>query len=200
MRIKIHWLFLPVGAACGAALYFLQKRRKSESALPSDQTVPAEPAVPKAPLEASYSFISGFQDAATVDMQFSYDSEHFRYTVAEEDFLAETGDSHVGILHGEAFSVQFEYGTYYPGEDFARLRAELASKHRDLSDVSYGGLTGISYRAGDHICLAFPIPEDANSYLLVTLVKAPDNDDEPEALPADPELQYILGSVSFVRR
>ena len=89
MRIKIHWLFLPVGAACSAALYFLQKRRKSGDALPSDQAVPAEPAVPKASLEASYSFISGFQDAATVDMQFSYDSERFRYTVAEEDFLAE---------------------------------------------------------------------------------------------------------------
>ena len=199
MRIKIHWLSIPVGAACGAAFYFLQKQRKSKAAPAAEKAVPTAPAEPKKAGAASYSFISGFQDAVTVDTHFSYDAELFQYAVAEDDFLVETGDSHVGILNGEAFSVQFEYGTYYSGEDFASLRAELAAKHRDLNDVSYGSLTGVCYRAGDHICLVFPIPDDTHSYLLATLVKSPDNDDELEVLPSYPELQYILGSLSFVR-
>ena len=105
----------------------------------------------------------------------------------------------MGVLYGESFSAQVEYGSYYSGEDFAKLCQELVGKHHDLAEAVYGPLSGVSYRDGDNLCLAFPIPEDEHSYLLITLVKAPDNDDELEALLDYPELRFLLESASFSR-
>ena len=201
MRKNILWLALPVAAAGGAAAFLLiKKTSKPAGGKGSSASSPAKaPAVPAAAKEGSYSFISGFQDAATVEMKFTYDAEQFHYAVVEDEFLAESGDSHVGILRGPAFSAQFEYGSYYSGEDFEKHCRELAAKHRDIAAVSCGSLSGMKYRDGDNFCLVFPIPEDSHSYLLVTLVKAPDNDDALEALPDYPELRFLLGSASFVR-
>ena len=203
MRRKTVWLSAAAGAACGAAAYFLKKKLASASGAGAAKKAPpasgSAPVAPKSVREASYSFISGFQDAATVEMKFSYDPERFSFSVLEDEFLTESGDSHVGVLYGEDYSAQFEYGSYYHGDDFSKLRQELSGKHSDLSDAEYGTLTGVKFRAGDNLCLAFPIPEDAYSYLLVTLVKAPDNDDELEALPEDPDLRFMLSSVSFSR-
>lgn len=204
MRTKYLWLSLSLAAAGGAAVLLLAKKNRSASA--GNKAEPAPTAAKgKAPAgsgltkEASYSFISGFKDAATVELKFPYDAERFSFSVLEDEFLTESGDSHVGVLYGEAFSAQFEYGTYYSGEDFARLRQELTAKHRDLTDAVYDGLHGVKFRDGDNYCLAFPIPDDVHSYLLVTLVKAPDNDDELEALPDYPDLHSMLGSLVFSR-
>ena len=119
--------------------------------------------------------------------------------MVEDEFLTESGDSHVGILSGEDFSVQVEYGSYYSGEDFTLLTQELSSRHPDLDTAAYGALTGVKFRDGDHFCLAFPIPEDTHSYLLLTLVKAPDNDDEIETIPEAPDFRCLLNSASFSR-
>ena len=204
MRTKHLWLSVVTGAAVGAASYFLKKKLSSAQAVkaaPGSSPVPAQtPAAPAAVTkEAVYSFISGFKDAATVEFRFNYDADRFHYAVTEDAFLTESGDSHVGILTGEDFSVQFEYGTYYSGEDFALLTQELSSRHPDLDGASYGTLSGVKYRDGDNYCLAFPVPEDAHSYLLLTLVKAPDNDDEIETIPEAPDFRCLLNSASFSR-
>ena len=201
MRIKYLWLTLPAVTAVGAVAYFLKKNSGSSSveksvATPATKKAPAAPTSVK---EASYSFISGFKDAATVELKFAYDAEKFHFSVVEDDFLTESGDSHVGVLYGESFSAQVEYGSYYSGEDFAKLCQELVGKHHDLAEAVYGPLSGVSYRDGDNLCLAFPIPDDEHSYLLITLVKAPDNDDELEALLDYPELRFMLESASFSR-
>ena len=202
MRTKHLWLSVVTGAAVGAASYYLKKKLSSASAAaPGAAAVPSPaPAAPSAVTkEAVYSFISGFKDAATVEFRFDYDADRFHYAVAEDDFLTESGDSHVGILTGEDFSVQFEYGAYYSGEDFALLTQELSSRHPDLDSASYGALTGVKFRDGDHFCLAFPVPEDTHSYLLLTMVKAPDNDDELETIPETPDFRRLLNSASFRR-
>ena len=201
MRIKYLWLTLPAAATVGVAAYLLKKSSGSApaakaAAAPATKKAPAAPTSVK---EASYSFISGFKDAATVELKFAYDAEKFHFSVVEDDFLTESGDSHVGVLYGESFSAQVEYGSYYTGEDFAKLCQELVAKHHDLAEAVYGPLSGVSYRDGDNLCLAFPIPEDGHSYLLITLVKAPDNDDELEALLDYPELRFLLESASFGR-
>ena len=201
MRIRYLWLTLSAVTAVGAVAYFLKKNSGSSSVEKSVAT-PATKKAPVAPTsvkEASYSFISGFKDAATVELKFAYDAEKFHFSVVEDDFLTESGDSHVGVLYGESFSAQVEYGSYYTGEDFAKLCQELVGKHHDLAEAVYGPLSGVSYRDGDNLCLAFPIPDDEHSYLLITLVKAPDNDDELEALLDYPELRFLLESASFGR-
>ena len=202
MRTKYLWLSATAGAACGVAAYFLRKKLAADSSAGSVSGESSDRVSSSASIvseDAVYSFISGFQDAAAVNFRFSYDSERFRYSVVEDEFLAESGDSHVGVLRGEDFSVQFEYGTYYHGEDFAALRQELSGKHPDLTDAVFDLLIGIRFRNGDHYCLAFPIPEDASSYLLITLVKAPDNDDELETLPDTPVFRALLSSARFDR-
>ena len=204
MRTKHLWLSVMTGAAVGAASYFLKKKLSSVQTVKTATGSSAAPAqVPAAPSlmkkEAVYSFISGFKDAATVEFRFDYDAERFHYAVTEDEFLTESGDSHVGILTGEAFSVQIEYGTYYSGEDFALLTQELSSRHPDLDQAAYGALSGVKFRDGDNFCLAFPVPEDVHSYLLLTLVKAPDNDDELETIPDTPDFRGLLNSASFSR-
>ena len=199
MRTKHLWLSVVTGAAVGAASYYLKKKLSSASAAAPGAAAVPSPAPAAAAKEAVYSFISGFKNAATVEFRFDYDADRFHYAVAEDDFLTESGDSHVGILTGEDFSVQFEYGAYYSGEDFALLTQELSSRHPDLDPAVYGGLSGVKFRDVDNFCLAFPVPEDAHSYLLITLVKAPDNDDELETIPEAPDFRGLLNSASFRR-
>ena len=202
MRTKYLWLSVVTGAAVGAASYYLKKKLLSAApAAASGTASPSEeaPASAASKKEAVYSFISGFKDAAAIEFRFDYDPDRFHFAVVEDDFLTESGDSHVGILTGEAYSVQFEYGTYYNGEDFTLLTQELSSLHPDLDTAVYGALTGVKFRDGDNFCLAFPIPEDVHSYLLLTLVKAPDNDDELEAIPDTADFLSLLNSASFRR-
>ena len=203
MKKSTLWLSVAAGAALGAASYLLGKKfsdapEAKNSAAPSSSVGAKAPAaVPDSVKEACYSFISGFKDAKTVEFRFPYDAERFSFAVAEDEFLAESGDSHVGLLYGEAFSAQFEYGTYYSGEDFSKLREELSSQHPDLNDVSYANLSGVVFRDGDNLCLAFPVPEDAHSYLLVTLIKAADNDDELETLSDSPDFRVLMNGSRF---
>ena len=197
MRKNVFLFAVPAVLAAGAAAAFLLKKKGSSktAAKPAAQTAPT---VRNAKI-GSYSFISGFQNAVTVEMQLDYDADRFSYSVREDEFLTESGDSHVAVLYGEDYSAQFEYGSYYRGEDFARFRTELAAKHRDLADTVYGENRGLQYLAGDNICLVFPIPDDSSSFLLVTLVKAKGNDDEITALPGYADVNAQLSSMRFSR-
>ena len=207
MQNRLYRFLVPAAAAAaaaaaGAAVYVLRKKAAladQKDGAGSGKVSAKAHYAPKTAKVGSYSFISGFKNAETVELSFSYDADAFCFSVVEEGFLVESGDSHVGILTGESFSAQFEYGTYYAGEDFARLRTELMSRHPDLEECSYGAHSALRFQDGDSICLIFPIPDDSSSYLQVSLLKAPDNDDPLSALPEDPALCFILASMSFAR-
>ncbi|MCR5089774.1 MAG: hypothetical protein K6C08_09710 [Oscillospiraceae bacterium] len=200
MKKKIFLMAVPAAAAAGAAVYFRKKKttvNKTDGKKKTVEQPGAEPALSKQMKEATYSFISGFQDAATVELSFAYDAERFSYSVCEDEFLTESGDSHVGVLHGEAFSAQFEYAGYYTGEDFEKLHRELLNKYKDLRGAAYGGNYGLRFLDGDNLCMVFPIPGDAYSYLLVTLVKAPGNDDDITEIPDYADVREILSGMEF---
>ena len=203
MKKKLFLFAVPAAAAAGAGFFLLKKKKGNASAAakkPGSNAAQssAAPAVDPASLkEGVYSFISGFQDAATVEARFRYDGGRFSSAVVEDEFPVESGDSHVAVLCGEDFSAQLEYGSYYSGEDFARLKAELSKKYADLKDVAYGGNSGLLYQNGDNLCLDFPITGDGHSYLHVTLIKEKGNDDPLSALPEYPDVKAILSSLSF---
>ncbi len=208
MKTKFLWLSLPVAAAAGAGFYLLKKKGGAEGKAPALVKKPGGKAAAKAAAsavdpaslkEGVYSFISGFQDAATVEARFQYDGSRLSCVVLEDEFPVESGDSHVAVIYGEDFCMQLEYGSYYSGEDFARLKAELSKKYADLKDVSYGENSGLLYQNGDNLCLDFPIPGDAHSYLHVTLVKEKGNDDPLSALPEYADVKAILGSLAFAQ-
>ena len=203
MMNKLILAALPVGLGA-AALLLLKKNKESgskETAAPAKggKTKMSAPVEPKNVKTAAYSFISGFKDAATVEVTFPYDGERYAFEVKEDAFLTESGDSHVGVLEGEGFSAQFEYGSFYTGEDFEKHSRELRNQHPDLTPASYGKNEGLRFLDGDVMCMAFPIPEDEHSFLLVSIVKAGDNDDELDAIADYADLKYMLGGMSFSR-
>ena len=105
------WTILaPLGLAAGAAaaLLLLKKKPAEKAAAPKAAPQKAAPKAPANLKQGSYSFISGFQNAATVDMSLDYDSDAFSFAVVEEGFLSYSSDSHVAILEGEDFSLQVE--------------------------------------------------------------------------------------------
>ena len=204
MKIKILLVSVPVAAAAGLGFILLRKKASASGTPTSASPAPgkaarkaAPPADPAAMKEGVYSFISGFRDAATVEVRCRYDSSRFSFAVLEDSFPAESGDSHVAVLSGEDFSMQAEYGSYYAGEDFARLKTELSERHAGLKEVVYGDNAGVLYQNGDNLCLDFPIPNDVSSYLHVTLIKEKGNDDPLSALPDYPDVKALLSSLSF---
>lgn len=213
MKSKLLWAFVPAAAAAAGLGFVLMKRKDSPAASggkaetsPSRGKAAGRSAAKSAPAtdpaslkESSYSFISGFRDAATVEVRCTYDSSRFTYAVLEDDFPAESGDSHVAVLSGEDFSMQLEYGSYYTGEDFARLKAELAARHPGFRESAYGENTCLLYQNGDNLCLDFPIAGDSSSFLHVTLMKEKGNDDPLDALPDYEDVKTILSSLSFTR-
>ena len=194
------WTILaPLGLAAGAAALVLLKRKGAPKAEPAVKA-PAAKAAPPANLKTgSYSFISGFQNAATVEMTLDYDADKFGFDVVEEDFLSPSSDSHVALVRGEDFSLQLEYAAYYTGEDFAAHCASLAEKHRDFAAVRYGSVDAVKYLEGDSLCFCLPIPQDEHSYVQVLLFKAKDNDTPLDQMAEDPQLSALLSGVRFRR-
>ena len=200
--MKKALILVPLGAAAvGAAVFFAMKKPAGEKAAAPAKKAASGGKKKEAPAmnlqPGSYTFISGFQDAATVEARFRYDGSRISCAVVEDEFPVESGDSHVAVLYGEDFSAQLEYGSYYSGEDFARLKAELSKKYADLKDVDYGENKGLLYQNGDNLCLDFPIPGDGHSYLHVTLMKEKGNDDPLSALPEYADVKTILSSLAF---
>ena len=155
----------------------------------------AGPAAPQDPRVGSYSFISGFQDAVTVDMEMDYDGARYSFSVIGEDFLCYTSDSHVAVIFGEDFNMQLEYAAYYTGEDFDALSKSLAEKFQGFGTVSYGANRGVKYCDGDDMRICLPV--DEHSYLLVTILKAPGYDEEFTTLPDHPDVAAMLQSLRF---
>ena len=190
---------LALAAASAAAIGVLTLLRRDPTE--SQDSAPAPEAVPEHLKTGSYSFISGFQDAATVELRFDYDADRCTYGVASEAFLCDTDDSHVGILRSDLFNAQIEYASYYQGEGFEDLIRHISETYQDFGPVAYGETTGIQYRMGDTVCLCFPAGDDPHSYVLVTLLKGPDFDEKKMDLPELPELAAILESLKIsIRR
>ena len=183
-----------VGSLAAGAAVLLKKLPRPEA--PAGQTVPARPANLKT---GSYSFISGFKDAAAVELSLDYDPEKFSFVVVEDEFLNYSSDSHVAIVWGEDFNLQLEYASYYSGEDFAAHRAAMAEKYKTSDDFNCGALSGFWVLDGDNVAIHLPIPGDAHSYLLVTVQKTADYDDAVTTLPDYAPLKALLSTIRFER-
>ena len=183
------------GALASGVAILMQKLPKNTA--PAAESAPA--AKPANLKTGSYSFISGFKDAETVELSMDYDPEKFSFAIVEDEFLNYSSDSHVAIVYGEEFNLQLEYAGYYSGEDFAAHSAALKEKYQTRGEITCGVLTGLWVLDGDNIAIHFPIADDKHSYLLVTVQKTPDYDDEITTLPDYAPLKALLGTVRFAR-
>ncbi len=183
-----------VGSLAAGVSVLLKKLPKPE--VPVSQAAPAKTADLKT---GSYSFISGYLDAATVELSLDYDPEKFGFVVVEDEFLNYSSDSHVAIVWGHDFNLQLEYAGYYSGEDFAAHRAAMAEKYKAANDFVCGALSGFWVLDGDNVAIHLPIPNDAQSYLLVTVQKTADYDDEVTTLPDYAPLKELLATIRFAR-
>lgn len=193
-------LALTAAGALATGIAVLLTKIDAPAPAAEEKAAPAAKPIDPARLKTgSYSFISGYKDAATVEMSVSYDGEAFSYAVVEDEFIAESSDSHVALLYGEDFNLQFEYAPFFGGEDFAAHRASLAEKHADLKEAAFGENRGLQYLAGDNVCIHLPIPGDDYSYVLVTVQKNAAFDGDVTEIPDLPAFRQILESVKFSR-
>ena len=190
-------LALAAAAALAAGIAALLKKLPEEAAPAAPAAAPKAPAAPKNLRSGSYSFISGFQDAVTVELGLDYDGEKYSFVVIEDEFLSYSSDSHVAVVYGEDFNMQLEYAAFYQGEDFAAHGKSVHEKYQGVAPVRYGSIEGLRYIDGDNMCLNLPIPGDRHSYLLVTLLKNPDYDEDFTTLPDHPDVQAMLSSLRF---
>ena len=183
----------PLGllAAAGAAAALLLKKKGSDG---EGAAAPAEKKK-AAPRErqmktGEYSFVSGFQDAKTVEVLLDYDALRFGFDVIGEDFLSYSSDSHVAVITGEDFSMQMEYASYYKEEDLGVITAAAEKKYPGFARVSFGSAEGFRYREGDAVCFCLGV--DEYSYLLLTLLKAQGCDKTVEELAESEDLRELL--------
>lgn len=195
--MKKWQILAPLGLAVGVAAVLLLKRRPTENAVAPQAA--GKPAPASNLKTGTYSFISGFQNAATVEMSLDYDPEKFSFAVVEEEFLSYSSDSHVALVRGEDFSLQIEYAPYLAGEEADAQWKFLEEKHPDLRPARYGSVEGVQYLEGDTVCFCLPIPEDGHSYVQVILFKDKGNDTPLAEMPNDPDLAALLSSVRFAR-
>ena len=143
--MKKALILVPVcAAAAGAAVFFAMKKPKAEAAPKEKKAAPAaksggkkeKAAAPKAMKSGSYTFISGFQNAAEVEMSLQYDSNVYFFEILDEDFLTYSSDSHVAVIRGEDFSMQLEYAGYYGGEDFNGLAKSVQERYQGFDPNS----------------------------------------------------------------
>ena len=192
-------LALTAAGALAAGIATLTRKTDGAKDLkPAAKSEKAEAkAAPKNLFSGSYSFISGFKDAVTVEAAIEFDADKYSFSVLDEDFPSYSSDSHVAVIWGEDFNMQLEYAGFYGGEDFAAHSKGVAEKFKGFGEVRYGDVTGIQYIDGDNVCLNLQIPGDAYSYLLVTLMKAPDYDEDYTTLPDHADVKTMLSSLRF---
>ena len=198
------WLIaVPAAAAAGAVLLL---SRKGKSAAPkAEKPAARKPAGKKSaavalknPKTGVYSFASGYKDAKTVEVSLSYDADIHSFTVASEDFIAPTGDSHAAIIYAEDFAMQVEYAAYYHGEDFEALSKSIEGQFKGFGKVSFNGIDGVCYLNGGNYCMAFPAADATADYVLITVVlMGDDNEEERAKLPSNPEMNAIMNTLSI---
>ena len=192
MLMKKWILLVPAIASLAIGTFILVKKDKEEE---NDNTgkKDAKKSAVLNPREGSYSFVSGFNDAKTVEVKFTYDADRFSFKQIEEEFLTFTSVSHAAAIYGEDFSIQIEYSDLAGGESFAALADVLKEKKKGFAPVAYGDNSGYMYFNGDNVCLVFPATE--YSYILVTVIKDKNSDIDYRDLPEDPDVAAIIGSI-----
>ena len=193
-------LGLAAVGALAAGVATLIRKPQADPAAPGASTAdPAAKAAPQKPLQTgSYSFISGFKDASTVELTLQYDPDTTSFDVVEENFLCYSGASHVAIVTSEDFNAQIEYAPFYAGENFAAFVKNAEEKYKDVAPVRYSELEGIRYCDGDSICLCFAIPGDDHSYIQVNLFKLADDDDPITVFPNAPAVKALFDSARIL--
>ena len=204
--MKRNWklitpLALTALGALAAGLSMLLQKTENTAPAAAGKAAPAKGPVRKAENQklGSYSFISGFKNAATVEVTVPYDGETESFSVVEEDFISPSDDSHVALLWAEDYTLQLEYAAYYGGEGWEAHVAHLREKHPDLKEVSFGENRGVLFLAGDSLRLDLPVPEDGASYVQVTIQKTPAFDGEVTELAQHPALTEQLAGIRFAR-
>lgn len=198
------WLIaVPAAAAAGAVLLL---SRKGKSAAPkAEKPAARKPAGKKSaavalknPKTGVYSFASGYKDAKTVEVSLSYDADIHSFTIASEDFIAPTGDSHAAIIYAEDFAMQVEYAAYYHGENFEALSKSIEGQFKGFGKVSFNGIDGVCYLNGGNYCMAFPAADATADYVLITVVlMGDDNEEERAKLPSNPEMNAIMNTLAI---
>ena len=193
---------IPVCAVAAGAAFFALKGKSGGEA--SAKAAPAKGAAKAAPKKAAkpanekscaYNFACGYSDPAKVEASFRYDADKFSVDTVEEGFLVTTSVPSVVLLTGPDFQFQMEYGDYYGGEDFAAFSKGASERYKGFGTVQYGGVSGIKYREGESVCLAFPAG-DAEGYVLFQLFNAKGNDDPVEMLVDRDDVSQIMSSLS----
>ena len=197
------WLIaVPAAAAAGAVLLL---SRKGKPAAPKAEKPAAVKADKKSaavalknPKTGVYSFASGYKDAKTVEVSLSYDADIHSFTIASEDFIAPTGDSHAAIIYAEDFAMQVEYAAYYHGENFEALSKSIEGQFKGFGKVSFNGIDGVCYLNGGNYCMAFPAADATADYVLITVVlMGDDNEEERAKLPSNPEMNAIMNTLTI---
>ena len=187
-------LIVPAILAVGGLAAVLAMGKKK----PAGEAKKAAPAQKKPemknPKTVVYSFVSGYQDPATVEVSVKFDADKVDVAVIEGGFLVASSNPQVLTALSGDYNLQLECGSLYTGEDFAALSAMAKEKYTGFGEVEYGALKGFKYSAGDGVAFCFPV--DGFSYLLVTAFKGPDNDDEVADLPANKGLAFLFENVS----
>lgn len=194
---------IPVCAVAAGAAFFVLKGKSGGDA-PKAAAAPAKGGAKAAPKKAAkpanekscvYNFACGYSDPAKVEAGFRYDADKFSVDTVEDGFLVTTSVPSVVLLQGDDFQFQMEYGDYYGGEDFAAFSKGAAERYKGFGEVQFGSVSGIKYREGESICLAFPAG-DAEGYVLFQLFNAKGNDDPVEKLPERDDVAAIMGSLT----
>ncbi len=198
------WLIaVPAAAAAGAVL--LLSRKGKPAAPKAEKPAARKPAGKKSaavalknPKTGVYSFASGYKDAKTVEVSLSYDADIHSFTIASEDFIAPTGDSHAAIIYAEDFAMQVEYAAYYHGENFEALSKSIEGQFKGFGKISFNGIDGVCYLNGGNYCMAFPAADATADYVLITVVlMGDDNEEERAKLPSNPEMNAIMNTLTI---
>ena len=198
------WLIaVPAAAAAGAVL--LLSRKGKPAAPKAEKPAARKPAGKKSaavalknPKTGVYSFASGYKDAKTVEVSLNYDADIHSFTIASEDFIAPTGDSHAAIIYAEDFAMQVEYAAYYHGENFDALSKSIEGQFKGFGKVSFNGIDGVCYLNGGNYCMAFPAADATADYVLITVVlMGDDNEEERAKLPSNPEMNAIMNTLTI---
>lgn len=180
---------VPAGivAAAGAAAAVIAKKKTADAS--EAGTKAAKKAEPKNLAEGTYSFVSGFADAVTVDVAVKYDADRYSFSVVEEGFLVPTSDSHVALVTGADFNAQIEYTPFYAGDDFDKLTEEARTAQRSFAPIG----KGFRYSDSSSVCVC--LPADASSYIFINAMLAKGSRLKFAELPTAPEFTALIESI-----
>ncbi|MDO4815804.1 MAG: hypothetical protein Q4A83_04275 [Bacillota bacterium] len=190
---------VPMVLAAGAAVAVMamgKKKPAAKGAAPAAKG--AKKPEMKNPKTEVYSFVSGYQNPATIEVSMKFDADKVDLNVIEEGFMVASSNPQVVTALSGQFNLQLEPTNFYTGETFDSMSAEAKEKFTGFGEVCYGAMKGIKYNAGDGVIFCFPA--DEASYLMVNTFKGPDNDDEVADLPENAELGFFFENVSIEKK